>query len=549
MLDRVRIRTAAALVALTAVTACTSSSPPPPPTPLATDQTLSFPVAQDLSDFDPALIASPADVDVLRNVFSGLYKFDRQLAEVPDLAVGLPTVSPDGLTYTYHLRPNTTFSNGDPIRADDFLYSWNRAAAKQGDYAKLFQLVAGYDLVAAGKSTQMSGLVKVDDYTFTSTLTKKAGYWMTELGLWPFWVVDNKVIAASGEDAWFAKPETLIGSGPFRMIARVPGQTLDFEPVAKWYGGSTGAIKHVHIDVNSDADAQVTKYEAGVYSLIGYARQGLSPTAALRYASDPKLSVQLQVLPLGVTFWIGFNLKSGPFAGGDAGRAGRHAFITAIDSTALSLAACSQGTTCVAATGGMISKGLRGYLGDGSDPTAFDPVAAKAEYKAWDPDGSKVKGLTYTYDTSPFNKAVCANLAAQWQKNLGVTVTCVELDRKSFLDERDGACAFPMFRQSWNADYDHPQDWFDNLFVTGAGSGGTCYSNPSLDSLVTNADSAPLAQSVADYTSAGQILVQNVVYGALVYGVEQFVAHAYVKGVGGNALYDYSWTEASILRH
>jgi oligopeptide transport system substrate-binding protein len=534
---------------MTAVTACTSSSTPPPPVLLASDQTLSFPIAQDLSDFDPALISSPADVDVLRNVFSGLYKFDRQLTEVPDLAVGSP-VSADGLTYTYHLRHNATFSNGDPITADDFLYSWNRAVAKQGDYATLFQLVAGYDLVAAGKSTQMSGLVKVDDYTFTSTLTKKAGYWMTELGLWPFWVVDSKVIAASGEDTWFTQPQTLIGSGPFRMTARLPGQTLDFEPVAKWYGGATGAIKHVHIDVNSDVDAQVTKYEAGVYSLIGYARQGLSPTAAVRYASDPKLKAQLQVRPLGVTYLIGFNLKTGPFAGVDAGRAGRHAFTAAIDRTALAQAACSQGTTCVAATGGVISKGLQGYLGDGADSNVtFDAVAAKAEYQAWDPNGSKVKGLTYTYDTSPFNKAVCANLTAQWLKNLGVTVTCVEMDRNTFLDDRNSRCAYAAFRQSWSADYDHPQDWFDNLFVTDAGSSGSCYSNASFDSMVANADSTPLTQSLADYKAAGQLLIQQVVYGALVYGVEESVAQPYVQGVGGNALYDYSWTEARVLRH
>src|ERR1700719_1813541 len=62
---------------------------------LAADQTLSFPIAQDVSDLDPALISAPADVDILRNVFSGLYKFDAQLHEEPDLSAGHPTASPD----------------------------------------------------------------------------------------------------------------------------------------------------------------------------------------------------------------------------------------------------------------------------------------------------------------------------------------------------------------------------------------------------------------------------------------------------------------------
>ena len=517
---------------------------------LATDQTLSFPILQDVADLDPALVSAPADVDILRNVFSGLYKFDAQLHEVPDLAVGQPTVSADGLTYTFHLRHGALFSNGDPITAGDFIYSWNRAAAKQGDFAGLFNVVAGYDAVAGGTASQLSGLVKVDDLTFTATLTKKAGYFITELGLWPFWLVDQKVIASAGEDAWFTKPETLVGSGPFRMTARVPGQSMDFQPVAGWYGGSTGKLTQVHIEVVPDAAAQVTQYESGVFSLIGYGRQGLPPAAATRYTSDSKLKSQLNLVPIGLTFWVGFNLRSGPFAGVDAGRAGRHAFSTAIDRTALVDALCNQKTACVAATGGVISKGLQGYLGDGTDANAtYDAAAAKAEYTAWDPTGSKVKNLTYTYDTNAFNKAVCGNLTAQWQKNLGVTVTCVEMDRKTFFDDRNGRCAYPAFRQSWSADYDHPQDWFDYLFVTGASSSGSCYSNPNLDKVVAGADSAPLSQSVVDYKTAGHMLINDSVFAPLVYGVQQYLSHPYVAGVGGNALYDYDWTQARILAH
>jgi oligopeptide transport system substrate-binding protein len=159
------------------------------PDVLAGDQTLSFPMAQDVADLDPAQISAPADVAVLRNVFSGLYKFDQKLQEVPDLASGPPIISANGLTYTFQLRHDATFSNGDPITADDFIYSWNRAAAKQGDYASLFQPIVGYQAVFDGRTTKMTGLVKLDDYSFTTTLTKPAGYWTTTVGLWPFWVV------------------------------------------------------------------------------------------------------------------------------------------------------------------------------------------------------------------------------------------------------------------------------------------------------------------------------------------------------------------------
>ena len=433
---------------------------------------------------------------------------------------------------------------------DDFLYSWNRAAAKQGDYASLFQPIVGYQAVADGRTTKISGLVKLDAYSFTTTLVKPAGYWTTTVGLWPFWVVDSKVIAAAGDGVWFTQPQTLIGSGPFRMTARAAGQTLDFEPVPHWFGGKTGAITHVHIDVIADQSVQVTGYESGLFSVIGYARQGLPPAAAVRYTSDAKLKSQLQLIPAGLTFWTAFNISTGPFAGVANGLAGRHAFSTAIDRNALAAAVCNQGTACVPATGGVISKGLAGYLGDGVDVnTKFDPVAAKAELQKWDPKGVKVRGLAYTYDTDPFNKAVCANLVAQWQRNLGILVKCVEIDRKTFFDKRNGKCAYPLFRQSWRADYDNPQNWFDYLFVAGAPSGGSCYSNPPFDKAVGAADAKPLASALADYKAAGQTLIGHVAYGALVYGVQQYLVHPWVKGVGGNALYDFAWTDARIVKH
>ena len=518
---------------------------------LAADQTLSFPISQDLSDFDPAQVTlrAPADVDVLRNVFSGLYKFDDHLHLVPDIATAFPGISPDGLTYTFHLRRDAHFSNGDPVTADDVIYSWNRTARKQGEYASLLSPIKGYELVAQGRSTQLVGLTKTDNYTVVTTLSAPAGYWLTEIGLWPFWLVDQKVVSAAGDDVWFTKPETLIGSGPFKLTAYAPGQSLDFEPVAHWYGGSTGALKHVHVEVVPDPAVQLSKYESGVFSLIGYGRQSLTPETAARYQTDVKLREQLALVPAGITFWVGFNMQNGPFSG-DAGKAGRHAFATAIDREALANAVCTAGTTCMAATGGVIGKGLSGYLGDGADANAkFDASAAKKEYESWDPTGVKVKGLAYTYDTNPFNQAVCQNLVSQWQKNLGVTVACTEVDRQTFFDQRNGRCAYTAFRQSWSADYNSPQDWFDYLFVSHAPSGGSCYSSPSFDTLVANGDSKPAGIATNYYQAAGHVLISDVAYAALVYGVQQYLSHPYVAGVGGTALYDFYWTQARIDAH
>jgi ABC-type oligopeptide transport system substrate-binding subunit len=70
-----------------------------------------------------------------------------------------------------------------------------------------------------------------------------------------------------------------------------------------------------------------------------------------------------------------------------------------------------------------------------------------------------------------------------------------------------------------------------------------------VDKFISLADAAPLKDSVADYRTAGHMLIDDAIFAPLVYGVQQYLVHPYVKGVGGNALYDFSWTDARILKH
>src|SRR5690242_13872155 len=297
---------------------------------LASDQTLSFPMVDDVGNLDPATMSAAVDIDIFRNTYSGLYKFDDQLNQVPDIASGAPQISSDGLTYTFKMRNNAKFSNGDPVKADDFIFSWDRAAAIQGDYASVFQPVSGYDDVANGKATHMSGLKKIDDYSFTATLSAPAAYWYTETALWTAWVVDQKVVTAAGkatESNWASDPATAIGTGQFQMTARTPKQSLDFAPVANYWGGSTGTLTKVHIEIVADQKAQLTKYESNGFSLIGFANQSLTPEDVIRYNSDSQLKKQLTLQPSARTTWIGFNFcegagkpsknctKGNPFAG------------------------------------------------------------------------------------------------------------------------------------------------------------------------------------------------------------------------------------------
>ncbi|HKF75007.1 MAG TPA: ABC transporter substrate-binding protein, partial [Candidatus Dormibacteraeota bacterium] len=112
---------------------------------LAADQTLKFAIGDDFGTLDPAQLNAESDSEVAQNVFNGLIKFDQNLNIVPDIAAKMPDISSDGLTYTFKLRQDVTFSNGDKVTSKDVVYSWNRAAAQQGPYSTNLSAIAGFD--------------------------------------------------------------------------------------------------------------------------------------------------------------------------------------------------------------------------------------------------------------------------------------------------------------------------------------------------------------------------------------------------------------------
>ena len=190
------------------------------------------------------------------------------------------------------------------------------------------------------------------------------------------------------------------------------------------------------------------------------------------------------------------------------------AFSEAIDRTQLVNVACGPGgITCKPATGGIISKGLQGYLGDNQDPTASStpPRQRRISRRGTRPEPSV--GLVYWFNTSASNTAIAANLQSQWQTNLGVHVDTQSTDFPTFLTNRQDK-KYIIFRDSWGADYDNPQDWFDNIFIcsqaaVGLGNNdGIC--DPRVDAAVNKAETETGSQAITDYQTAKKQLIADV---------------------------------------
>ena len=568
-----------AVAGVLAVAACGGGGGTQQSQNLASDQTLKFPIGDDFGSLDPAQLNAETDSEIAQNVFNGLLKFDNNLNIVPDIAASQPTISSDQLTYTFKLRTDVTFSNGDKVTSKDVVYSLNRAAAQQGAYSTNLSAIAGFSelstkpppaatieqlLAKNDPSVTMPGLTAPDPATVVIKLAKPAGWFLSALTLESTtgMVVDQKVVATDPQN-WWTKPETLVGTGAFKMSARTPGQSVDFESVPNWWGTPKPTLKKVHLDIIKDASTRQTAYEQGKYDINGYGGYStLNLDDVLRVKGSSSLSKEMLLHPKVRTTWVNFNLvhdaarqAAGPFldSAGQSAKDLRMAFALAIDKAKLTDTVCKN-LLCVPATGGLITKGLKGYLGDNSDPLAkFDATKAKSLLKGADPDGSKTKGLTYVYDPeNPLNKAVAENLQDQWQTNLGVQVGIQPESHSQFIkDYLSGK--FVLNRSGWQADYDHPQDWYANLFGKAAGCPDTnCasgYDSPQYDQIMTQADQKQLSEALPLYEQLGKMLQDEVAYVPLYYSQGAFMFKPYVKGAGTNNFFDYYWNQISILQH
>ncbi|HEV2034326.1 MAG TPA: peptide ABC transporter substrate-binding protein [Candidatus Dormibacteraeota bacterium] len=560
-----------------ALASCTGSSGTTSPG-LAADQTLKFPILGDFGTLDPSEISAETDSEIGQNVFNGLIRLDSNLNIVPDIAA-MPTVSTDGLTYTFAMRHDVTFSNGDKVTSKDVLYSWNRAAAMQGANARNLSAIAGYGTVShnqvAGASLEallekndpsvsLSGLSAPDAYTVKVQLSNPAGWFLSAIaiGATTGMVVDQAVVKTDF-DNWWTKPEKLIGTGAFKMTARTPNQSVDFRAVPNWWGSPKPTLTKVHLDIIQNASIAITAYEQGTYDIYGYGGYSNAPLDDLRrIQGTANEKAQLLLHPKMQTIWVSFNMVSdsrrpaqGPFTldQGQSAHDLRLAFALAIDKTKLASVVCHN-LICSPATGGLITKGLVGYLGDGADPlAAFDAAKARSLLSGADPTGSKTKGLTYAYDSStPLNKDVAVFIQDQWQTNLGVHVDVHPYDLSPFNNARLKG-AYVLSRDGWQADYNHPQDWFDNLWGKLVGCPdaycASGYDTAAYDTLLAKADSESLGTGLADYKALSRQLINDVAYIPLYYPDGAFLIKPYVMGAGTNNFFDYYWDQIQILSH
>ena len=484
---------------------------------LAQDQSLRIWLDGEPESIDPSIAAFATEVTVSKNVFATLLRFDPITGEpVPYVAVEVPSkenggVSDDGLTYTFNLREDAVWEDGQPITAQDFVYAIKRLldprlASYYGAtyYAEI--IIGGADLAFAEDAdeatiTELQDGVKVravDDYTLEVTITRQSNTFNLLMALWPTSALRQDVIEQYGDIAntTWTEAGNLVASGPFRLAEWNHGSSIVLEKNPNFWDAEMDPIlDRVTFQIIEDENTAFSAYLAGDLDAVSV------PVADLRrIAADADYQDELRRVPLAVTTVFQFNQSKPPFDQMGA----RKAFCQSIDrETLVSEVQQGQGVP----TTSWLPSGLAPYfVDDRGQDLAFNPDSALD--LVLDPSRVANPSVSLSFANVDPNSTRAEFLQGQWKENLGIDVKLDALDPPAF-GETYFTGNYDLAFLGFGEDYHHPENWLLPFTTEGVlNTGG--YSNPEFDSTVDQAlnESDP-AEAVKLWQEAERILLDE----------------------------------------
>jgi ABC-type transport system substrate-binding protein len=512
------LRWGALCVAAAAVPGCATSTRSGDSKEGASDQILRYALTTEPTTMDPARVEDGPTIDLLFHLYEGLVQWNEQSQVVGNLAESW-TVSPDGLLYTFNIKKGVKFHNGDPLTAQDFLYSINRALdpKTQSTVAGTYlNDILGAPDVLAKKATTAKGIEAPDDYTLKITLDKPKPYFLSKLTYPTAYAVNRRSIEEGGAK-WTEQP---VGTGPFILDRWDHNSMVKLKANPDYHDGRP-KLDGIERPVLLDPSTRHAKFESGEIHFTDISMGDYD-----RDHNDPKLKDKIKTFPRPAVFYGSMNQKAfPPFKDQRV----RQAFNHAVDKQQI-INVVMRGV--VKKANGILPPGIPGF-----DPNLkgldFDPAKAKSLLAAAGyPGGKGFPALTLTFREKQVDmKRFAEAMAAQLEKNLGIKISLREMEWGSFLDARNKG-TLPFYYLRWMADYLDPQDFLSVMLHTGTQENGAYYSNPQFDALCDRADVLQdPAKRIALYQQAERIVVEDAAWIPLYYQTDLELWNPAVKGV------------------
>ena len=456
----------------------------------------------EVASLDPAAVTGVAEMKVLRFLYEGLVVKDpRTLEPRPGVAESWE-ISPDGLVYTFHLRADARWSNGEPVTAQDFAFSFERLLDPRTAAAYAYQLwyvkgAQAFTSGAAGAGFETVGIRALDARTLVLELAAPTPFFLDVLAGVPLAPVNRANLERLQQlypERWrveWTRPENLVGNGPYRLALRRVNDRLRFVKSANYWDARSVGLETIDCLAIEHLETALNLYLTGEVGWIDNV-----PTAAL---DALRARPDFHAAPyLGAGFYR-FNTTRKPF---DDPRV-RRALALAVDREAIAARVLRAGET---PSWGLLPPGIRGAAPQSfrHGTRAEDLAEARALLAE---RGTTLPAVEILFATQSTNKDVAEVVADAWRRELGVESHLLNQESRVALDSQKNL-RFDVSRSSWIAD--HPDALgFLEIFASGSENNRTGWKNARYDELLARARLARDPERAALLEEAERLLLEE----------------------------------------
>ncbi|MBM4153047.1 MAG: peptide ABC transporter substrate-binding protein [Kiritimatiellaceae bacterium] len=474
-------------------------------------------------ELDPHIVTGLSEGNIIAALLEGLVSDSPTGGDpVPGVAQRWD-ISPDQTVYTFHLRPEAKWSNGDPVCADDFVFSYRRILSPNlgSPYADMLHLLKNGKAYNEGTITDFDqvGVKALDAHTLQLTLEAPTPAFLARLNHWSWFPVHPPTILAQGAidqlgTSW-TQPGRFVGNGPFVLATWKQNQSIGVVKNSNYWDAANVQLNAIQFYPIYDHKIEERSFLAGQLHITG-----TIPLERVAHYQKTQPE-QVRITPYLRSYYYLLNATKPPLNDPRV----RKALALAIDRTAIVKYVTRSGEEPAHSF-------TPPHIGSYTPPTipSFDPAEAKRLLaEAGYPNGAGFPALSLLFHTSDLHTRIAEVIQQMWKDNLGIDIRLENVEWKVYQSRRKER-SFEIARAEWVADYVDPSSFLD-IWQTGGGNNHVDWSSPDYDALIRTAGhTTDATQRMNCFRQAEEILLNDLPIIPLIFLPSKSLVQPSVKG-------------------
>ncbi|WP_010097706.1 peptide ABC transporter substrate-binding protein [Ornithinibacillus scapharcae] len=499
------------------------------------EQVLNVNIKTEPPSLHPGTASDTTSGAVLDQVFEGLMRINQEGVVEPAMAASEPEVSDDLLTYTFTIRDDAVWSNGDPVTAHDFEFAWKWVldpANADTDYAYQLYIIKGAQAAKEeGGSLDDVGVKALDDKTLEVTLEQPTPYFLDLTAFYTYYPV-NKAVAEANPEWALNQGEDYVTNGPFVLDTWEHKNKVVLKKNADYWDAETVKLETINMFMVDDENTALEMFNAGELDWVG------DPTDSVPLAAIPSLKQEgsLNITPLAGVYYYAFNTEVEPFNNANI----RKAFAHAINRQGIveNVTQREELPAMALVPPSIWEENNEGYFADNDVEKAKEYLEAGLEELGLE----ELPPIELSYNTSEAHAVIAQAVQDMWVKNLGVEVTLNNEEWNVYLDSM-GSGNFQTGRMGWLADFNDAINFLE-IFNSVGGNNYTNWEDAEYQELLkqsrTETDPAARKEILRE---AEAIFMDAMPIAPVYFYTNAWVAKDYVKNINVSGLggVQYKW--------